>query len=332
MSEARSQMSDASGAEATADARGDVNLVRYENDYCTLLLPDGAGWKTAHLRRTYSARNVVRSRGGLAISAVTYPRSKAGGEYKDGAEFLARTQRLPGDIVIDHRKRPQPLWQTRYTDRRRDRYYALIEGPAALLEIDCVGPCGRPPPPIEAITASARFIDPPVHAAPAWQTVALSEIAIDVPTDWVRKDEYNRPLTVAGEAHAHGLSVAQTSAVYTTRQMSPPQYRVQPLETGRNLRAYLVGLKTERHKSSIDGAMYQFLGEDTIRGKHVGGTRLRYQGYSPQGIRGPLEWYHELLLVEMRDAPLLISAYCDWIERGIFRPLFARMTTSLAPR
>ena len=309
-----------------------LSLKEYANDRFALLLPAGDGWRTAHLRRTYSCRNIVRTNDETTVTVTLYPRVRAGGMYKDGNDFLRHTERLPPDITVERRRGHRPIAITRYTNRSFDRYYALIEDRAMLLEVDCTTHCGAVAPPIEEIVASTHFHEPEAAPSARWETVALPGFTVIVPAGWEQKDEYNRRFDLPFVTDARGIAVARADPVYATRQMSPPQYRVQALAPGRNLRSYLVGLKTERHKSSIDGATYQLLGEDRVRSKQVSGTRLRYQGYSPGGIRGPMEWYHELLLLEIGPLPFLLTAYCDWIERHIYAPMFAHMTHSLSPR
>lgn len=317
----------------TADAffHDGSRLEVYSNDSFSLLLPAGGGWRSAHKRRTYSARNVVRSRDHTTLSVVLYPREKIGGMYKDGATFLARTQRLPTDIRVGTCTGASPAWLTRYTNGTIDRYYALIESTETLLEIDCTCDPNAPGVPLEEIAASAQVLTPPTMGDPKWCTLHLPDVTIEVPDDWQQRDEYNRPFDAPYVTDARGIAITRVDSAYTSRQLSPPQYRVQPLEPGKNLRTYLVGLKAERRRSSIDGATYQLQGEDRVRTKGARGTRLRYQGYSPSGVRGSMEWYHELLLLEVGAATLLITAYCDWIERHQFRRIFARITESLRP-
>lgn len=306
-------------------------LELYQSDTFALLLPTGDRWNEAHLRRTYSSRNIVRTANDITISAVQYPRMKAGGTYKDAAMFLSATERLPTDISVERRMvGTYPMHRTQYTNRTIDRYYALLEDPSSLLEIDLTGPCGFDPPPLDTIVASVVILPLPTFVPPTLERLTLPKLALDVPREWDRRDEYNRPLNMPHVAPATGVSLSLASPIYRTRQMSPPQYRLQELEPGKRLDMYLVGLKTDRRRSSIDGAMYQFLGEQRLRHRHCRGTRLTYSGYSPSGIRGPMEWYHELLLLEVGDVTLLVTAYCDWIERERYQPIFARMTASLA--
>ncbi len=317
----------------TADAffHDGSRLELYANDSFSLLLPTDGDWRSAHKRRTYSARNIVRSRDHTTLSVVLYPREKIGGMYKDGETFLAQTQRLPTDIQVDTRTGASPVWITQYTNGEVDRYFALIEGAEALLEIDCTCDPHAPGPPLEEIAASAQMTTPSTMNEPRWCTLHLPDVTIEVPDDWQQRDEYNRPFDTPYITDARGVAIVRVDSAYTLRQLSPPQYRVQPLEPGKNLRTYLIGLKGERRRSSMDGATYQLQGEDRVRTKGVRGTRLRYQGYSPSGVRGSMEWYHELLLLEVGAATLLVTVYCDWIERHRYRRIFARITESLRP-
>lgn len=296
-----------------------------------LPLPTGKGWAYAHFRRSYSAANVVCTAGETAITATLYPRDSAGGVYKNVGQFLKATGRIPADLHWEATKLPHPLRTVQYTDGKCDRYYALREMSAALLELDITQPPGAPAPPFVAMIAAAQVAPPPRLAPPVWETLALPHVRVALPQGWPRRDEFNRPLQAAHVEGAAGISVSRDDPLYATRQMSRPQYRIEELAPGKNLKSYLVGLKTERYKSSIDGATYAALGEDGIRTRGARGTRLRYQGYSPRGGRGPLEWYHELLLIEVGAAALLITAYCDWIERHHYVPVFAHITASLAP-
>ncbi len=307
-------------------------LEAWEGERFALLLPSGGGWTTAALRRSYSSGFTGRTAGATAITVTLYPRTVAGGEYRDASQFLRATQRIPADIRWDAAPKSSTTRTTRYTDGTTDRYYALIETPAALLEIDYTAPIGDAAPPLAEIAASARVFAPPPLPPPIWETITLSGYRVEIPADWTRKDEHNRPITATHLTDATGVTVSRDAPLYATRQMSRPHYRIEQLAPGKNLRTYLVGLKTERHRSSIDGATYEFLGEDRIRARQTHGSRLRYQGYSPRGMRGPLEWYHELLLLEAGNAALLITAYCDWVERHHYVPFFAHITRSLTPR
>lgn len=296
-----------------------------------LPLPAGEGWAHRHFRRSYSAANVVCERGGTAITAALYPREREGGQYRDAGQFLKATERIPADVRWDGASRPDAARTVRYTDGTCDRYYALRETPAALLELDITQPPGSPAPPFAAMIAAATVAPAPRLAPPAWETFALPRFRVALPAEWPRHDEHNRPLIGDCVAQATGVAVSRDDPLYASRQMSRPRYRIEELAPGKNLKQYLVGLKTERHRSSIDGATYAPLGEDGVRTRGARGTRLRYQGYSPRGGRGPLEWYHELLLLEVGAASLLITAYCDWIERRDYAPVFAHITQSLAP-
>ncbi len=304
----------------------------YEHERFTLPLPTGEGWVSSHYRRSYSAGNAVRTQGGATVTATMYPKTGEGGEYRDAAHFLKATERVPP--ALHWEPVPAPLHGAarcvQYTDGVRDRYYALLDAPGALLELDITQAMGVAAPPFAAMIAAARVLPAAYPPPPIWETLILSHFRVEVPREWPRKDEHNRPLAADFVADAHGLSINREEERYTTRQMSRPQYRIEELAPGKNLKTYLVGLKTERHRSSIDGATYRFLGEDGLRTRHARGNRLRYQGYSPRGMRGPFEWYHELLLMEAGPAPLLITAYCDWVERHYYAPIFARVTKSLA--
>lgn len=307
------------------------NLAIDAGERFEITLPSGAPWADTATRRAYSSAHMGRAACGEQITATLYPRTTDGGEYRDAAHFLRATGRIPADIVWHAGNAAPSIRQTIYTDGTTDRYYALLEAPAALLELDCLVPRGADPPPLAAMIASARITLPPREAAPAWETLALPAFRVEIPADWPRKDEHNRALDAAYVSDARGISVRRDDPPYSARQRSRPQYRIEQLASGKNLASYLVGLKTERRRTSIDGTLYEFSGEDRIRTRHVRGSRLRYQGYSPRGVRGSLEWYHELLLLEVGDATLLITAYCDWIERHRFAPVFARITKSLAP-
>lgn len=296
-----------------------------------LPLPAGEGWTRSHFRRSYSAANVVCTGGDTAITATLYPREREGGNYRDAAQFLKATGRIPPDVRWETAKLPDPLRTVQYTDGRCDRYYALRETPGALVELDITQPPGAPAPPFVPVIAAATVAPPPRPAPPVWEPLALAHVRVELPADWPRHDEHNRPLVGEYVAQAMGVAVSRDAPLYATRQMSRPRYRIEELAPGRNMKSYLVGLKTERHRSSIDGATYAALGEDSIRTRGARGTRLRYQGYSPRGGRGPLEWYHEIVLLEVGAASLLITAYCDWIERHHYAPVFAHITQSLAP-
>ncbi len=152
-----------------------------------------------------------------------------------------------------------------YTDGARDRYYALLDAPAALLELDITQAIGVAAPPFATMIAAARVLPAAYPPPPTWETLTLPHFRVEVPHEWPRKDEHNRPLAAAFVGDALGLSISREEERYTTRQMSRPQYRIEELAPGKNLKTYLVGLKTERHRSSIDGATYRFLGEDGLR-------------------------------------------------------------------
>ncbi len=308
----------------------------YDAARFVLPLPAGEGWAHRHFRRSYSAANVICAGGGTEITATLYPREREGGNYRDAAQFLKATGRIPAGLRWETAKLPDPTRTVRYTDGACDRYYALRETTAALVELDIAQPPGSPAPPFAEMIAAATVAPTPRPAPPAWESFALPRFRMELPTGWPRQDEHNRPLLAEspnGEcvAQAAGVAVSRDEPLYASRQMSRPRYRIEELAPGKNLKSYLVGLKTERHRSSIDGATYATLGEDGVRTRGARGTRLRYQGYSPRGGRGPLEWYHELLLLEVGAASLLITAYCDWIERHHYAPVFAHITQSLAP-
>lgn len=313
-----------------------TKCIPYIDSQFALPLPAGAGWGQSHYRRSYSTANVMCTHTGAPGATVTvavtrYPRSGEGGEYRDTNQFLKATARIPANLQWEAVKTPHGAARAvRYTDGTQDHYYALLETPAALLELDIAQSPGTAAPPFIEMIVAAQVLPAAYPPAPIWETLTLPHFRVEVPRDWPRKDEHNRPLAAAFVEGALGLSVSREEERYATRQMSRPQYRIEELARGKNLKSYLVGLKTERHRSSIDGATYRFLGEDGLRTRHARGTRLRYQGYSPRGMRGPFEWYHELMLIEVGPTPLLITAYCDWTERYHYAPIFAHVTKSLA--
>src|SRR5436305_14754003 len=113
--------------DATDSADSSFVLQTYHGDRFSLLVPAGVAWRASYLRRTFSCRNLVRSCGETTFTATLYPRIRFGGEYKDGGDFLRRTQRLPTDITIERRRGNPPITITQYTNRLVDRSYALIE-------------------------------------------------------------------------------------------------------------------------------------------------------------------------------------------------------------
>ena len=201
-----------------------TKCIPYIDSQFALPLPAGAGWGQSHYRRSYSTANVMCTHTGATVTvAVTrYPRSGEGGEYRDTNQFLKATARIPANLQWEAVKTPHGAARAvRYTDGTQDHYYALLETPAALLELDIAQSPGTAAPPFIEMIVAAQVLPAAYPPAPIWETLTLPHFRVEVPRDWPRKDEHNRPLAAAFVEGALGLSVSREEERYATRPNAP---------------------------------------------------------------------------------------------------------------